>query len=247
MLSTCTARVCNKGLTGGSRDYRFNLIYLKRLLRWDPHRCKQSQIRLNKGVVDGKKTTRNKTCNSSHTHRCRHNEGGRECLRSHLEVWLNSFLESWFARMQSKLMTWMFTCVCLFCRKEFVEAYLRYVFSDSVSEQYSAFSAGFLKVCGGEILSLFQPSELMAMVVGNNNYNWEEMEKVCVRLTEFIHVVPLLTQLLDSFCTLTVSSLWSDPHLFSPNFVNICKSHSWTETTGSWNPHFLVTQVSANW
>lgn len=59
-----------------------------------------------------------------------------------------------------------------------MEAYLRYVFSDSVSEQYSAFSSGFLKVCGGEILSLFQPSELMAMVVGNNNYNWEEMEKV---------------------------------------------------------------------
>ncbi|CAK6958600.1 probable E3 ubiquitin-protein ligase HERC3 [Scomber scombrus] len=62
-------------------------------------------------------------------------------------------------------------------RKEFVEAYLRYVFSVSASEQYSAFSSGFLKVCGGEILSLFQPSELMAMVVGNNNYNWEEMEK----------------------------------------------------------------------
>lgn len=68
--------------------------------------------------------------------------------------------------------------VCAALRKDFVEAYLRYVFSDSVSEQYSAFSSGFLKVCGGEILSLFQPSELMAMVVGNNNYNWEEMEKV---------------------------------------------------------------------
>uniref|UniRef100_A0A8C1NWA2 HECT domain-containing protein n=1 Tax=Cyprinus carpio TaxID=7962 RepID=A0A8C1NWA2_CYPCA len=62
-------------------------------------------------------------------------------------------------------------------RKEFVHAYLQYVFSDSVQEQYLAFSSGFLKVCGGEILSLFQPSELMAMVVGNNNYNWEEMEK----------------------------------------------------------------------
>lgn len=73
-------------------------------------------------------------------------------------------------------MVCVFVCVCF--RKEFVEAYLRYVFSDSVSEQYSAFSSGFLKVCGGEILSLFQPSELMAMVVGNNNYNWEEMEKV---------------------------------------------------------------------
>lgn len=67
---------------------------------------------------------------------------------------------------------------CLCIRKEFVEAYLRYIFSDSASEQYSAFSAGFLKVCGGEILSLFQPCELMAMVVGNSNYNWEVMEKV---------------------------------------------------------------------
>lgn len=67
---------------------------------------------------------------------------------------------------------------CLPIRKEFVEAYLRYIFSDSASEQYSAFSAGFLKVCGGEILSLFQPCELMAMVVGNSNYNWEVMEKV---------------------------------------------------------------------
>uniref|UniRef100_A0A671RTG0 HECT domain-containing protein n=1 Tax=Sinocyclocheilus anshuiensis TaxID=1608454 RepID=A0A671RTG0_9TELE len=62
-------------------------------------------------------------------------------------------------------------------RAFFVQAYLQYVFSDAVQEQYSAFSSGFLKVCGGEILSLFQPSELMAMVVGNNNYNWEEMEK----------------------------------------------------------------------
>ncbi|KAG8014710.1 putative E3 ubiquitin-protein ligase HERC3 [Nibea albiflora] len=56
---------------------------------------------------------------------------------------------------------------------------------DSVSEQYLAFSSGFLKVCGGEILSLFQPSELMAMVVGNNNYNWEEMEKNAVYKGEY--------------------------------------------------------------
>uniref|UniRef100_A0AAX7SJ16 HECT domain-containing protein n=1 Tax=Astatotilapia calliptera TaxID=8154 RepID=A0AAX7SJ16_ASTCA len=75
-------------------------------------------------------------------------------------------------------------------RKEFVEAYLRYVFSDSVGEQYSAFSAGFLKVCGGEILSLFQPSELMAMVVGNNNYNWEEMEKNAVYKGEYTATHP---------------------------------------------------------
>ncbi|XP_061102038.1 probable E3 ubiquitin-protein ligase HERC3 isoform X1 [Conger conger] len=70
-------------------------------------------------------------------------------------------------------------------REEFVEAYLNYVFNDSVKELYSAFSSGFLKVCGGKILSLFQPSELMAMVVGNNNYNWEEMEKNAVYKGEY--------------------------------------------------------------
>uniref|UniRef100_A0AAY4AK88 HECT domain-containing protein n=1 Tax=Denticeps clupeoides TaxID=299321 RepID=A0AAY4AK88_9TELE len=70
-------------------------------------------------------------------------------------------------------------------REEFAIAYLRYVFSDSVQEVYSAFSSGFLKVCGGKILQLFQPSELMAMVVGNNNYNWEEMEKNAVYKGEY--------------------------------------------------------------
>uniref|UniRef100_A0A8C1NV38 HECT domain-containing protein n=1 Tax=Cyprinus carpio TaxID=7962 RepID=A0A8C1NV38_CYPCA len=77
--------------------------------------------------------------------------------------------------VEKELIKMYFLCSSL--RKEFVHAYLQYVFSDSVQEQYLAFSSGFLKVCGGEILSLFQPSELMAMVVGNNNYNWEEMEK----------------------------------------------------------------------
>ncbi|KAK3554356.1 hypothetical protein QTP70_022588 [Hemibagrus guttatus] len=62
-------------------------------------------------------------------------------------------------------------------REEFVQAYLHYVFNESVRELYSAFASGFLKVCGGRILSLFQPSELMAMVVGNSSYNWEELEK----------------------------------------------------------------------
>uniref|UniRef100_A0A4W6BRG2 HECT and RLD domain containing E3 ubiquitin protein ligase 3 n=1 Tax=Lates calcarifer TaxID=8187 RepID=A0A4W6BRG2_LATCA len=88
------------------------------------------------------------------------------------------------------LLNFAFVCVCVCFRKEFVEAYLRYVFSDSVSEQYSAFSSGFLKVCGGEILSLFQPSELMAMVVGNNNYNWEEMEKNAVYKGEYTATHP---------------------------------------------------------
>ncbi|XP_039606091.1 probable E3 ubiquitin-protein ligase HERC3 isoform X1 [Polypterus senegalus] len=70
-------------------------------------------------------------------------------------------------------------------RQEFVDAYLNYVFNRSVQQLYHAFSEGFLKVCGGKVLSLFQPSELMAMVVGNSNYNWEQMEKNAVYKGEY--------------------------------------------------------------
>uniref|UniRef100_A0A8C9S9W4 HECT and RLD domain containing E3 ubiquitin protein ligase 3 n=1 Tax=Scleropages formosus TaxID=113540 RepID=A0A8C9S9W4_SCLFO len=70
-------------------------------------------------------------------------------------------------------------------REDFIKAYLNYIFDSSVKELYGAFSSGFLKVCGGKVLSLFQPSELMAMVVGNNNYNWEEMEKNAIYKGEY--------------------------------------------------------------
>lgn len=66
-------------------------------------------------------------------------------------------------------------------RQEFVDAYVNYVFQISVGEWYTAFSSGFLKVCGGKVLELFQPSELRAMMVGNSNYNWEELEEVSSR------------------------------------------------------------------
>lgn len=33
-------------------------------------------------------------------------------------------------------------------------------------------------MCGGKVLELFQPTELRAMIVGNSNYNWEELEEV---------------------------------------------------------------------
>ncbi|XP_064418774.1 probable E3 ubiquitin-protein ligase HERC4 isoform X2 [Latimeria chalumnae] len=62
-------------------------------------------------------------------------------------------------------------------RQEFVDAYVDYVFSTSVAPLFDAFYAGFHKVCGGKVLQLFQPSELQAMVIGNANYDWKELEK----------------------------------------------------------------------
>ncbi|NXJ08000.1 HERC4 ligase, partial [Odontophorus gujanensis] len=62
-------------------------------------------------------------------------------------------------------------------RQDFVDAYVDYIFNKSVASLFSAFHAGFHKVCGGKVLQLFQPSELQSMVIGNTNYDWKELEK----------------------------------------------------------------------
>ncbi|XP_054238554.1 probable E3 ubiquitin-protein ligase HERC4 isoform X5 [Indicator indicator] len=62
-------------------------------------------------------------------------------------------------------------------RQDFVDAYVDYIFNRSVASLFSAFHGGFHKVCGGKVLQLFQPSELQAMVIGNTNYDWKELEK----------------------------------------------------------------------
>ncbi|XP_035461636.1 probable E3 ubiquitin-protein ligase HERC4 isoform X3 [Scophthalmus maximus] len=62
-------------------------------------------------------------------------------------------------------------------RQDFVHAYVDYVFNTSVAPLFECFYAGFHKVCGGKVLELFQPNELQAMVIGNTNYDWTELEK----------------------------------------------------------------------
>lgn len=62
-------------------------------------------------------------------------------------------------------------------RHEFVDAYVDYVFNQSIAPLFDAFNESFHKVCGGKVLQLFQPNELQAMVTGNTNYDWKEWEK----------------------------------------------------------------------
>lgn len=62
-------------------------------------------------------------------------------------------------------------------RQDFVNAYVDYIFNTSVAPLFNAFYAGFHKVCGGNVLELFQPNELQAMVIGNTNYDWKELEQ----------------------------------------------------------------------
>ncbi|XP_069599640.1 probable E3 ubiquitin-protein ligase HERC3 isoform X2 [Ranitomeya imitator] len=84
-------------------------------------------------------------------------------------------------------------------RKEFVDAYIDYVFNQSVQEWYEAFSTGFLKVCGGKVLELFQPSELRAMVVGSTNYNWQELEESAVYKGEYSDGHPTVRMFWETF------------------------------------------------
>ncbi|OWF39726.1 E3 ubiquitin-protein ligase HERC4 [Mizuhopecten yessoensis] len=62
-------------------------------------------------------------------------------------------------------------------RQEYVQAYIDFIFNQSVDKQFQAFNSGFHKVCGGKVLELFHPQELQAMVVGNEDYDFHELEK----------------------------------------------------------------------
>ncbi|XP_048520980.1 probable E3 ubiquitin-protein ligase HERC4 [Dendroctonus ponderosae] len=62
-------------------------------------------------------------------------------------------------------------------KQEYVTLYVDYIFRKSVENQYNAFHEGFMKVCGGRVLLLFHSQELMAIVVGNENYDWHALEE----------------------------------------------------------------------
>ncbi|XP_060594475.1 probable E3 ubiquitin-protein ligase HERC4 isoform X2 [Ruditapes philippinarum] len=62
-------------------------------------------------------------------------------------------------------------------RKEFVDLYVNYIFNKAVESHFSSFYTGFHKVCGGRVLELFHPEELRSMVIGNENYDFHELEK----------------------------------------------------------------------
>lgn len=51
------------------------------------------------------------------------------------------------------------------------------VLNRRVEKQFNIFKDAFFKVCGGSVLRLFHSQELMAIVVGNQDYDWSELEK----------------------------------------------------------------------
>lgn len=61
-------------------------------------------------------------------------------------------------------------------KKEFVDLYVDYVLNKSVENQFMGFNHGFHRVCGGRVLELFKAHELMEVVIGNEDYDWDAFE-----------------------------------------------------------------------
>lgn len=55
--------------------------------------------------------------------------------------------------------------------------YIDYVLNKSVEKSFKQFRLGFMKVCGGNVLKLFKAHELMAVVIGNEEYDWHVLEE----------------------------------------------------------------------
>ncbi|XP_030048008.1 E3 ISG15--protein ligase HERC5 [Microcaecilia unicolor] len=62
-------------------------------------------------------------------------------------------------------------------RKQYVEAYVNYVFNVSVKNQFKDFFRGFSRGCQSNIWRYFLPEELKAIICGSSVYDWEILEK----------------------------------------------------------------------
>ncbi|XP_067850556.1 probable E3 ubiquitin-protein ligase HERC3 [Heptranchias perlo] len=62
-------------------------------------------------------------------------------------------------------------------RKQFVDAYVDYVFNTSVEKQFKAFAHGFRSSFALPVVDVFLPNELRAIIHGNANYDWELLEQ----------------------------------------------------------------------
>ncbi|XP_069781830.1 probable E3 ubiquitin-protein ligase HERC3 isoform X2 [Narcine bancroftii] len=62
-------------------------------------------------------------------------------------------------------------------RKQFVDAYVDYKLNTSVERQFRAFAQGFRRAFPNPIVDLFLPEELMAVIHGNTDYEWELLKQ----------------------------------------------------------------------
>jgi hypothetical protein len=63
---------------------------------------------------------------------------------------------------------------------EYVDRYVEWALELSIASQFDCFRKGFVRVCGGQALEMFQPEELELLICGNPVLDFESLEQVCV-------------------------------------------------------------------
>ncbi|XP_032623522.1 E3 ISG15--protein ligase HERC5-like isoform X2 [Chelonoidis abingdonii] len=62
-------------------------------------------------------------------------------------------------------------------RKEYVDAYVNYVFNESVKKPFEDFRSGFLRGCPAKKWKLFLPIEFLTVFRGHTKYDWKLLEE----------------------------------------------------------------------
>lgn len=88
-------------------------------------------------------------------------------------------------------------------RKQYVNAYVDFLLNKSVEHAFDAFNSGFHHVCGSKVLELFHSSELMAMIIGNENYDFTEFESTAEYKGDFAAEHPVIKNFWSVFHELT--------------------------------------------
>jgi len=82
-----------------------------------------------------------------------------------------------------------------FNREQFVSLYVNHLLVKSVERQFQAFSRGFHKVCGGQVLTLFRPDELELLICGCPVIDFYELEVAATYDEGYSHTHPTITML----------------------------------------------------
>ncbi|XP_075971785.1 HECT and RLD domain containing E3 ubiquitin ligase 4 isoform X2 [Anticarsia gemmatalis] len=90
-------------------------------------------------------------------------------------------------------------------KQEYVELYVDFLLNKSVENQFKAFNQGFQKVCGGRIIELFRSHELMSVVMGNEEYDWEVFETNCEYKNGYTTTDPQIRWFWETFHELTLA------------------------------------------
>ena len=61
--------------------------------------------------------------------------------------------------------------------EEYIDLYIKWLFTDSCSSQFNSFKKGFENVCKSEFIECMQPDELELLICGSPVLDFHELEK----------------------------------------------------------------------